>query len=674
MRRHGAPRTIGKFETPLEAARAQDAYVVLHHLQSENALNFVNDEADDEDGESGSAVSDGNDYQCSVCDTGGDLVCCDGCPKAYHIGCIPALKRDGVPLGDWFCPRCDSDGDGIAKPLNFPDVDGDGSVTGTARVRAVPKKKRKNAASASASTTDAPSDESPFYRTPKYPNQVWVVREARWRATVSRYGAPKTIGMYKAPRAAALAQDAYVRQNDLASENTINFPPDEEGDGGVSASASVEDDADVFFEAARMRASPKKRKKADGATSRFQGVSWNSSNKKWFAQKTVDGKQKHIGIFTNELEAAHAYDSYITMTGIYAALNFPTTRSRNCGTHAAATALPRALPPPALVPTSSPPPPRASSSSQAHVAPAGPEDGGDEFDDDADEEDKEEEDEDDEEEEEEVSDETKTNTMRAEETDRENFLQWLRDEEQDGETEVGGNGTGAEASRGKLCGATKKAASSAHFVPRAPRTRETTAWVMQRFSKTTLVEFIQACGDDELLASLCIKRERLLSKCALKKLKLIQLQCCAIQLIAAWRGGKPEQVLTFKTSQYDGVAWSDSHALSDKPWRASVIVAAKEICIGDFGSAKEARHSYNAYIVVRNLHRLSKFPSTDDSAERTVTFLPHGFSSRALSTKAAPDVNRVIALLQGSKVIVTNVAQGRFRFVFTTYVHSLLIA
>lgn len=45
-----------------------------------------------------------NDF-CVVCDDGGDLLVCDGCERAYHLGCLkPPLSH--IPEGDWFCPRC----------------------------------------------------------------------------------------------------------------------------------------------------------------------------------------------------------------------------------------------------------------------------------------------------------------------------------------------------------------------------------------------------------------------------------------------------------------------------------------------------------------------------------------------------------------------------------------
>uniref|UniRef100_A0A5B7BUP7 PHD finger transcription factor n=1 Tax=Davidia involucrata TaxID=16924 RepID=A0A5B7BUP7_DAVIN len=44
-----------------------------------------------------------NDYICSVCHFGGELVLCDQCPSSFHTTCL-GLKD--VPDGDWFCPSC----------------------------------------------------------------------------------------------------------------------------------------------------------------------------------------------------------------------------------------------------------------------------------------------------------------------------------------------------------------------------------------------------------------------------------------------------------------------------------------------------------------------------------------------------------------------------------------
>jgi len=42
--------------------------------------------------------------ECYICDDGGDLVCCDGCEKAYHEECLK-IKADDLPEV-WHCPSC----------------------------------------------------------------------------------------------------------------------------------------------------------------------------------------------------------------------------------------------------------------------------------------------------------------------------------------------------------------------------------------------------------------------------------------------------------------------------------------------------------------------------------------------------------------------------------------
>ena len=49
---------------------------------------------------------DDHDDLCAKCSHGGELICCDKCPLAYHLECCePPLGR--IPKGDWKCELCD---------------------------------------------------------------------------------------------------------------------------------------------------------------------------------------------------------------------------------------------------------------------------------------------------------------------------------------------------------------------------------------------------------------------------------------------------------------------------------------------------------------------------------------------------------------------------------------
>lgn len=44
---------------------------------------------------------------CDSCKEGGDLLCCDHCPAAFHLQCCnPPLSEEMLPPGEWMCHRC----------------------------------------------------------------------------------------------------------------------------------------------------------------------------------------------------------------------------------------------------------------------------------------------------------------------------------------------------------------------------------------------------------------------------------------------------------------------------------------------------------------------------------------------------------------------------------------
>jgi len=65
------------------------------------------------------------------------------------------------------------------------------------------------------------------------------------------------------------------------------------------------------------------------STSKYKGVNrWKSKNK-WRVRIKVDGKQKHIGYFKDETQAAKAYDKAAKKYhGKFASLNFPDSPRR----------------------------------------------------------------------------------------------------------------------------------------------------------------------------------------------------------------------------------------------------------------------------------------------------------------------------------------------------------
>lgn len=60
------------------------------------------------------------------------------------------------------------------------------------------------------------------------------------------------------------------------------------------------------------------------ASSIYKGVTWNARKGKWYALIFVEGKQRFIGQFDDEVEAALAYDARARLAfGEFAKLNFP---------------------------------------------------------------------------------------------------------------------------------------------------------------------------------------------------------------------------------------------------------------------------------------------------------------------------------------------------------------
>jgi len=58
---------------------------------------------------------------CMVCGRSGSLICCDGCPNAYHMPCV-GETRASLPADDWFCPECAALPPGLRVGWKWPSV------------------------------------------------------------------------------------------------------------------------------------------------------------------------------------------------------------------------------------------------------------------------------------------------------------------------------------------------------------------------------------------------------------------------------------------------------------------------------------------------------------------------------------------------------------------------
>jgi hypothetical protein len=67
--------------------------------------------------------------------------------------------------------------------------------------------------------------------------------------------------------------------------------------------------------------------KAHGTSSRFRGVDYRRASGRWHARIRFEGKLIHLGSFTDEIEAARAYDrKAVELFGQFARLNLPERR------------------------------------------------------------------------------------------------------------------------------------------------------------------------------------------------------------------------------------------------------------------------------------------------------------------------------------------------------------
>ncbi|XP_042324282.1 transcription intermediary factor 1-alpha isoform X3 [Sceloporus undulatus] len=67
---------------------------------------------------------DPNEDWCAVCQNGGELLCCDKCPKVFHLSChVPTLRN--FPSGEWICTFCRD----LSNPEMEYDCDGSSNIS-----------------------------------------------------------------------------------------------------------------------------------------------------------------------------------------------------------------------------------------------------------------------------------------------------------------------------------------------------------------------------------------------------------------------------------------------------------------------------------------------------------------------------------------------------------------
>jgi origin recognition complex subunit 2 len=94
--------------------------------------------------------ADGNDDLCKVCEFGGNLVCCDSCPRAFHPRCIGLTVKDFDNDDEWNCPECNH-----RKPKGKGKDKGKGKGKAVAAAAPEPTRGRTTRASLAAINEDA---------------------------------------------------------------------------------------------------------------------------------------------------------------------------------------------------------------------------------------------------------------------------------------------------------------------------------------------------------------------------------------------------------------------------------------------------------------------------------------------------------------------------------------
>ena len=138
----------------------------------------------------------------------------------------------------------------------------------------------------------------------KYKCVYWNKASSKWRAEKKVKGKTHNLGFFTDQHEAARAVKKFCESHDIPH---------------VDISVPLAADNAVSTRSVRKKAVKQ---------SKYKGVSWSKATSKWLAQKTVKGKNHHLGYFTTALAAARKVNAFCKSQGIALANNLPVPKKK----------------------------------------------------------------------------------------------------------------------------------------------------------------------------------------------------------------------------------------------------------------------------------------------------------------------------------------------------------